>query len=185
MKYITVVFVIVCCCLVTDLSTAQTAAADNKLSRSITFHPIPTGPSVFGIFQGRVPCREIVRHLKIVPEDDCAKLKLSLTLYRDSVTFQPTVYSLNIVGAGDVVQLEGSSYRQKVLQGKWTITRDMRSNPAAEVYQLKLGQAGVYFYLLKGDEYILFVLDENKGFRVGNEDFSYTLNRVQLVPASK
>ena len=54
MKYITVVFVIVCCCLVTDLSTAQTADADNKLSRSITFHPIPTGPSVFGIFQGRV-----------------------------------------------------------------------------------------------------------------------------------
>ena len=133
MKCMTVVFVIACCCLVTDLSTAQTAAADNKISRSITFHPIPTGPTVFGIFQGRVPCREIVRHLKIVPDDDCEKLKLSLTLYRDSVTFQPTVYSLNIVEAGEVMQLDGSSYRQKVFEGRWTITGGIGSNPVAEV----------------------------------------------------
>jgi len=185
MKHILVLFATAWSCMAINLSTAQTAAADNKLSQTITFHPIPTGQSVFGIFQGRAPCREMVRQLEIVPDDDCTKLKLSLTLYRDPVTFQPTVYSFDILGAGDVVQLEGNSYRQKVLEGKWAITKGIRSNPAAEVYHLKLGKAGASFFLLKGDGNILFVLDENKEFRVGNEDFSYTLNRVQLVPGSK
>jgi len=50
---------------------------------------------------------------------------------------------------------------------------------------LETGRPGAYFYLLKGDENVLFILDENKAFRNGNEDFSYTLNRVELVPAKK
>ncbi|HMH33129.1 MAG TPA: hypothetical protein VK543_08875 [Puia sp.] len=45
----------------------------------------------------------------------------------------------------------------------------------------RLTDQGAYFYFLKGDENVLFVLDEKKQLRVGNEDFSYTLNRVELV----
>ena len=164
---------------------AQTAAVDNKLSQTITFHPIPKGPSVFGDFEGRTPCRGMAKQLQIATDADCEKLKCGLLLYRDSVTFQPTNYTLSIVGGGDIVKQEGGSYRWKVLEGKWAIVKGMKSNPDAVIYQLALGTGTAYLYLLKGDENVLFVLDENKAFRVGNVDFSYTLNRVELVPGKK
>ena len=86
---------------------------------------------------------------------------------------------------GNVVKQEGGSYRQKVLEGKWAIVKGIKSNSNAEVYELELSTPGSYLYLLKGDDNVLFILDENKEFRVGNEDFSYTLNRVELVPGKK
>ena len=89
---------------------------------------------------------------------------------------------MSIVGGGDVVQQEGSAYRQKVLEGQWTIVKGIKSNHNAEVYQLELGKQGAYLYLLKGDDNVLFILDENRDFRIGNGEFSYTLNRVELIP---
>ena len=185
MKYILIAFVTAFFSLFVNLSEGQTAAADNKLSQTITFHSIPKGPSVFGIFEGRFPCIEVARQLKISTDVNCSKLKCDLTLYRDPVTFQPTNYRLTIVGGGEIIKQEGGSYRQKLLEGKWAIIKGMKTNPDVEVYQLELSKPGTYFYLMKGDENVLFVLDENKEFRVGNEDFSYTLNRVELVPKNK
>ena len=182
MKNILIGFVTAFFSLFVNLSEAQTAAADNKSFQTITFHPIPKGPSVFGVFEGRFPCPGVARQLKISIDADCAKLKCDLTLYRDSVTFQPTKFVFTIVGGGDVVKQEGGSYRQKLLEGKWAIVKGIKLSPDAEVFQLELSKPGTYFYLMKGDENVLFLLDENKEFRVGNEDFSYTLNRVELVP---
>jgi hypothetical protein len=185
MKNTLIVITTVFYCLWVNLSKAQTAAPDNKLSQTITFRPIPTGPGVLGVFEGRPPCVEIARQLKISTPDDCIKLKWTLTFYRDPVTLQPTTYTFSLVGGGDVIkQQDGSSYRQKLLKGKWTIIKGIKSDPDVEVYSLAL-ETEAYLYLLKGDENILFVLDENKEFRVGNEDFSYTLNRVELVPGNK
>jgi hypothetical protein len=56
MKYILIVFITVFFSLFINHSEAQTAGADNKPWQTITFHPIPSGPSVFGIFEGRMPC---------------------------------------------------------------------------------------------------------------------------------
>ena len=184
MKYILIVFVTAFFSLFVKLSEAQTAAADNKPSQTITFHPIPKGPSVFGVFDGRPPCIEIARQLKISIDAYCPKLKWDLILYRDPVTLQPTNFALTIVGGGDVVKQEGGSYRKKLLEGKWAIIKGMKSNSDVEVYQLELDKPRAYLYLMKGDENVLFLLDENKEFRVGNEDFSYTLNRVELVPGT-
>ena len=185
MKNIQPVIFAIFCSLLVHLSKAQTSAVDNKLSKSITFHPIPKGPTVFGVFQGRMPCTEIARQLQLPTTADCNQLKWGLTLYQDPVTLQPTTYSLTIVGAGDLIKQEGGSYHQKKYEGKWLITEGMKSNPAAYVYRLDLGRPGANLFLLKGDAHVLFVLDENKVLRVGNEDFSYTLNRVELVPANK
>lgn len=149
-------------------SNAQTAAVDNKLSKSITFHPIPTGPAVYGIFEGRPPCQEIARQVDSPASSECTKVKWRLTLYYDPITREPTTY-----------QLLG---RYLPAEGKWKILRGMPSNPDAIIYQLELSKPGSSFYFLKGDENVLFVLDENKNFRVGNDQFSYTLNRVELVP---
>jgi hypothetical protein len=185
MKNSLIVVATACCCLLVNLSKAQTAAADNKLSQSITFGTIPTGPIVLGVFEGRPPCAEIARELKISTPADCIKLKWRLTFYRDPVTLQPTTYTLFLSGGGDVIkQADGSSHQQKLLKGKWTIVKGIKSDPDTEVYRLEL-DTEAYLYLLKGDENILFVLDENKEFRIGNEDFSYTLNRVKLVPGNR
>lgn len=168
MKYILVVFVTTFYSLFVNLSEAQTAAVDNKLSQSITSHPIPNGSSVFGIFEGRPPCQQIARQVDSPATAECTKVKWRLTLYQDSIKKQPSNY-----------QLLG---RFLPTEGKWKIIRGIKSNPDAEVYQLELAKTGTYFYFLKGDENVLFVLDEKKEFRVGNENFSYTLNRVELVP---
>jgi len=185
MKYIITAIASTCFSLFVNLSEAQTAAVDNKLSKTITFRPIPKGPTVVGVFEGRPPCQGITRQLKLATTADCIKLKCDLTLYRDQATSQPTTYTLSIIGGGDVVKMEGSSYRHKVLEGKWKIVQGAKSNPNAIIYQLSLGKPGDYFYILKGDENVLFILDENKEFRVGNEYFSYTLNRVELVSGKK
>jgi hypothetical protein len=185
MKYIQVICFAAFCCLFINLSKAQTAAIDNKLSQTVTFRPIPNGPTVFGIFEGRPPYVEIAKQLQISTDADCEKLKCDLTLYHDPVTHQPTMYKLLIVGGGDVIKQEGNSYRQKILKGKWAIIKGIKSNPGAEVYELQLSNPTSYLYLLKGDENVLFILDEKKVLRIGNEDFSYTLNRVELVPGKK
>ena len=168
MKYILVLFITAFYSSFVNLSEAQTAGVDNKLSQSITSHPIPKGLSVFGVFEGRPPCQEIARQVDSPATAECTKVKWRLTFYQDSITKQPSNY-----------QLLG---RFLPAEGKWKIIRGIKSNPDAEVYQLELAKTGTYFYFLKGDENVLFVLDENKEFRVGNEDFSYTLNRVELVP---
>jgi hypothetical protein len=185
MRYILVVLVTSFYSLFVNFSKAQTAAVNNKLSQTITSRPIPKGASVVGVFEGRPPCLGIAEQLSIVTDADCAKLKFDLTFYQDSVTLQPATYTLFIVGGGDVVKQDGGSYREKVLKGKWAIIKGIRSNPNAEVYRLELDKPGAYFYLLKGDDNVLFILNENKDFRIGNEEFSYTLNRVELIPKNE
>ena len=185
MKYILILVVTAYGFLLVNSSNAQTAAADNKLSQTITFRPIPMGSSVFGVFEGRPPCTGIATQLNITTPTDCEKLKWRLTLHQDPVKLQPSGFTLLISGAGDEVKQTGSSYRQILLKGKWGILKGIKSNSVAEVYKLEFDKPGTDFYLLKGDNNVLFVLDENKEFRIGNSDFSYTLNRVELVPGNK
>jgi hypothetical protein len=147
---------------------AQTSAAHNVLSKSITAHPIPHGPSVMGIFEGRPPCNEIAKQLGFPVRPECTKIKWRLSLFKDPTTGQPSKYEF----LGSFIPSEGN----------WKILKGTRLNADAIVYALELKKPGEYFYFFKGDDNVLFVLDENKDFRVGNEQFSYTLNRVELIP---
>jgi hypothetical protein len=45
------------------------------------------------------------------------------------------------------------------------------------VYRLTPGSNGTALYLLKGDNNVLFFLDQKEQLLVGNLYFSYTLNR--------
>ncbi|RPD42010.1 hypothetical protein [Chitinophaga barathri] len=164
------------------LSIAQTAAADNKPWQAITFQPIPKGPSFLGAFEGRIPCVGIVPQLKLKTAADCEKLKCRLVLFHDPSTMQPANFEFRIVGGGEVQWQDGHSYRLTNLEGKWSKEKGMPSDQEAEIYVLEPAAIQAKLYLLKGDNNVLFVLDENKGFRTGNENFSYTLNRVELVP---
>jgi len=172
------------CSLTVFHAAAQTAAADNKVAQTITYRPIPKSPDLLGVFQGRPPC-PLAEQWQLPVDKDCEKVKTELQLYHDPVSKQPTTYTISFVGAGDIVHQYGGTYRWKTITGKWSVIKGIPSNPAAIVYRLETGRPGAYFYLLKGDENVLFILDDNKAFRNGNEDFSYTLNRVELVAAKK
>ena len=94
---------------------------------------------------------------------ECAKRKMGLTLYQDSVTNEPTIYQTWGMG-----KWSG--------QGKWHIMHGTPTNRQATVFQLDLGP-DTFLFLLKGDDNVLFILDRNKDFLIGNASYSYTLNR--------
>jgi hypothetical protein len=149
---------------------AQTATQDNRPFQTPTKHPIPKQSLVFGIFEGRPPCQEIAKQLKMEVSAECTKIKWRLTLFHDPVTFKPTTY-----------QMLG---RFPSTEGKWTTIKGTKSDPEAIVYHLNYDKPAISFYLLKGDDNVLFILDEQKDLRVGDSYLSYTLNRVELM-ASK
>lgn len=133
--------------------------------------PLASGPNVFGVFEGRSPCQGIARELKSPVHAGCSKIKWRVTLYQDPKTQGPAAY-----------KVEGSLHRRRAREGTWTITRGTPRDPKAVVYQLAAKDEPTLF-LLKGDDNVLFFLDQNRNPMVGHCDFSYTLNR--RVPAAE
>lgn len=123
----------------------------------------PAGSVELALYQGRTACAALDASMKIPYREQCAKRKLSLVLYVDSVTRQPTLYRIG-----------GAGIRSG--EGTWAIEKGMPAAPDAVVYRLHMGEANLL--LLKGGEQVLFILDEEKQFLVGNAKYSYTLNRV-------
>ena len=146
---------------------AQDARQANVPFKTTSRTPVPTGPSVLGEFHGRFPASEIARDWKITIRPETWKVKWALTLYQDSTTHQPTTY-----------RLRGTLNRSAVREGKWAIVRGTKNDPNTIVYQLDSDKPDVSIYLLKGDDDVLFMLDQQRNFRVGTDYLSYTLNRV-------
>jgi hypothetical protein len=153
--------------LVAHEANAQTSAADNKVQESITFEDPPRGRDIYGVFEGRTPC-DISRQLGD-PQPDCDHLKWQVLFYKDTMTQQPATYMLR-------TELFG----RRPLKGAWRVVRGMKDDPDAVVYALDYGTNKV-LYLFKGDDNVLFILDEERAFLVGDKEWSYTLNRVQKI----
>ena len=147
--------------------TGQILSTSNKPSQvySSTGKKMPEGPSVYGVFVGRTPCQELLKELNLEANAACTKRKMSITLYWDSVTHQPTQYETRGLG----------KYSGK---GKWQIIKGTPTDAEATVFQLDLAPE-VFLFLLKGDDNVVFILDKNKNFLPGNGDFSYTMNRAK------
>ena len=128
---------------------------------------LATGSTVFAVFEGRSPCHEISRELKIPQHPGCMKVKWRVTLYKNRDTATPTTY-----------KIEGTLHRQSAREGTWSIIRGAKTDPNATVYRLDATQAEAALFLLKGDDNVLFFLDRNRELLVGHAEFSYTLNRV-------
>lgn len=127
-------------------------------------HP---GNVLLGVFDGRSPCRELAAQLNENVTSECIKIKWRLVLYKDSLT-----------GAPDAYELYGLIYRNKGPRvGKWKITKGMYNNADATVYELEYPDHPTLF-IMKADENIFFWLSSEKKLLVGNNDFSYTLNRT-------
>lgn len=158
---------LLCLLICVRSANAQEARLTNVPSKITSRMPIASGPSVVGRFDGRFPCAEIANDWKITVSPDCWKVKWGLTLYQDPTTHQPTTY-----------HLLGTLNQSAAREGKWAIVRGTKTDPEAIVYQLDSDKPEVSVYLLKGDDDVLFVLDQQRNLRVGNENLSYTLNRV-------
>jgi hypothetical protein len=127
---------------------------------------LASGPSVYGVFEGRSPCQAIARELKLSVDPDCAKVKWRVTLYQDPETQAPTTYTV-----------EGSLYRSGARAGHWSVVQGNRKGAGPIVYQLASTSAEPALFVGKGDDNVLFLLDQNLHPLIGRDDFSYTLNR--------
>lgn len=116
-------------------------------------------------FEGRTPCRELSQLLGINSGPDCIKLKWYMILYRDAATGKPTNYRIG-----------GTALRnQPGRTGKWEMTT---TSDGRTVYRLDPGKKEKAIHLLTAGDTILLFTDATGNLLVGNEDFSYTLNRT-------
>lgn len=92
------------------------------------------------------------------------KLKWQIMLYADAKTNTPTTY-----------RAVSAPWRNRGgKRGSWKIVRDAHGGV---IYQLLDEDNTVFVSLLKADDNVLLFTDGKGRLLVGNEDFSYTLNR--------
>jgi hypothetical protein len=146
-------------------ASAQVISTSNQPSQVYADGGIATGPHVYGVFAGRTACQELIAELNMEPNAECAKRKMNIIFYQDSATEKPTTYQIKGLGKWNG-------------KGNWFIVQGTPFDPRATVFQVRLDEKTSLF-LLKGDDNVLFILDRNKNFLIGNARFSYTLNRAR------
>lgn len=163
---------IICCFIVCFLmlpgdTSGQIISTSNQPSQvySRSGSGIVAGPSVYGVFVGRTPCQEFLKALNMGENAACVKRKMAIMLFHDPVTHQPTTYETRGMG-------------KWTGKGKWHIVQGTPTDPQATVFQLIM-DANTSLFLLKGDDNVLFILDNHKNFLIGNAHHSYTMNRAK------
>lgn len=133
--------------------------------------PLSTGASVFGVFEGRTPAQGIAGQLRIPVPAAATKAKWRVTLYHDPDTLAPGTY-----------KVEGTLFRRGVREGNWRIISGAGTVAGKTIYELSSAGKET-LRLLKGDDNVLFFLGASNAPLVGNDEFSYTLNR-RTAPAA-
>jgi hypothetical protein len=145
-------------------------------------------PVVFAIFAGTTPCSNVIRPLhKIREEPDCnmaeclcIMVEWKLTLYQDPVTGELTAYKLSSINR--FIVKETNLYSQPGTkaesEGKCTIVRGSKTNPSAILYRLNPDKPAITIDFLKLSDHLLHIVDHDGKLMIGDEFWSYTLNRV-------
>lgn len=116
------------------------------------------------VFEGRTPCQELSALLQLNKSDACNKMKWYVIFYTDSITGEPSYYLKG-----------GMKYRKETMdRGKWRI--DSLKNGHV-IYRMDPDNGGLPVYLLKADDNLLFIIHPGGHLLVGDQNFSYTLNR--------
>ena len=141
------------------------------------------------VFAGTTPCSNIIRPIHSiknepdckVTECQCFMVEWQLTLYRNPDTQEPTHYKLT--GINRFTVKETNLYSQPGTKsestGKWAISKGTKTNPSAIVYKLNPDRPAISLSLLKLNDNLLHILDHEGRLLIGNEFYSYTLNRVE------
>lgn len=133
-----------------------------KGSSDISFKAAHTTITDSMKFEGRTPCG--VPGI-IEPGTVCYKLKWYIVLYGDAVKNIPTTY-----------KVLGTPWRQHDgRKGTWQI---IKANDGRIIYQLNDEIGKGFLQLLKADEGILLFTGSDGKTLTGNEDFSFTLNKI-------
>lgn len=116
------------------------------------------------VYEGRTPCSDLTELLGLKKSKACNKMKWYFVFYTDSLTGKPSHFLM-----------AGQGYRKDAMaKGRWQIAKQQEGRIVYQVYSDKWARS---LNLLKGDDNILFFIDADGRLLVGNEDFSYTLNR--------
>lgn len=113
------------------------------------------------VFNGRTPCG--VPGV-IAAGHDCYKLKWRIVLYADSGSNQPTTYKAYVVFRS----------LDKPRTGNWKMIKGKNNRITYGLYD---DSGKIFLNLISPGENILLFTDANGKLLVGNEDFSYTLNK--------
>lgn len=114
------------------------------------------------VFEGRTPCGDLAGMIGI---PGCYKLKWRISFYLNAAT-----------GAPQRFEMMGTGFRKEgVITGEWTIKKGADGRT---IYTIRPDKRDYELSLLRADENILLFADRNGNPLVGNEDFSYTLNRM-------
>lgn len=123
------------------------------------------GPDVFAVFEGRTPCQGIARTLRIPMNSGTTKAKWRVTLFQNNASHEPTTY-----------KAEGSLFSEGAREGHWQVVSKNAGTYNRTLYRLEFPKKPPIL-LEKGDDNVLFFLDQDEQPLVGNAEFSYTLNR--------
>ena len=147
-----------------------TTSSTNLATHSNPSPRIATDSTTVGNFDGRMPCNNALLALNQISSSGCNIIKCRLTLFQDPKTHSPTIFVLYTiyVGKGDT---------RYTTTGKWKVTQGTKTDSKAIVYQLAPDKHAGSLTFLKADDNILFFLDKDWNFLVGNNYVSYTLNR--------
>ena len=126
---------------------------------SYTLSPVSTGPTVYGVFEGRTPCLGVARLLERTVAPGCPKLKFRLTLFQNPDNRKPTTF-----------KLEGTLYRSDRVEGAYTVSDK-------GVITLEGPNHATLISLLRVNDDVVMFLDRSGNLLVGNASFSYTLER--------
>jgi hypothetical protein len=118
------------------------------------------------VFEGRTPCQELSVQLGLNKGEACDKMKWYFLFYTDSITGKPSYFLM-----------AGMGYRKETMKkGRWEIVTEPKGHI---VYRLYSDIWTHSLNLLQGDDNILFFMGADGRLLVGNENFSYTLNRKE------
>ena len=116
------------------------------------------------VFEGRTPCRDLPALLGLNKSDACNKMKWYFLFYTDTLSGKPSYFLMG-----------GMGYRKETMaRGTWQIVNKSDGRIIYQLYSDKWVRA---LKLLKADDNILFFIDADGRLLVGDEHFSYTLNR--------
>ena len=118
------------------------------------------GDPVLAVFESRVPCA------------DCERLKLSIVIYGNTQTNQPSSYLMSRVYVG-------KSDDRLTNSGNLLVTLGTSLDPTHTVYQLSSGAPPEFQWFWRVNDDLLFVLDQNLEPRVGDAGYGYVLNRTR------
>ncbi len=116
------------------------------------------------VFEGRTPCQDLSALLGLNKSEACNKMKWYILLYSDPLTGKPSHFLMGGIGY----------VKETMARGEWKIVTEPGGR---SIYQLSSDRWTRPLNLLKGDDDILFFVDAAGRLLVGNENFSYTLNK--------